>query len=161
MEVYDLSARVMVEGLKGLGLMKGNADDAVREGAHALFYPHGLGHMMGLDVHDMENLGEVYVGYDGQPKSTEFGRKSLRLGRKLEPGFVLTIEPGVYFIPELMDLWKSQNKFTEFINYDKLFTYKDFSGIRNEEDYLITENGARLLGKKIPVRAEEVEAIRK
>ena len=109
----------------------------------------------------MENLGEVYVGYDGQPKSTEFGRKSLRLGRKLEPGFVLTIEPGVYFIPELMDLWRSQNKFTEFINYDKLFTYKDFSGIRNEEDYLITENGARLLGKKIPVRAEEVEAIRK
>lgn len=109
---------------------------------------------------DMENLGEVYVGYDGQPKSTEFGRKSLRLGRKLEPGFVLTIEPGVYFIPELMDLWRGQNKFTEFINYEKLFTYKDFSGIRNEEDYLITENGARLLGKKIPLRTEEVEAIR-
>lgn len=160
MDVYDLSARVMVEGLKGLGLMKGNADDAVREGAHALFYPHGLGHMMGLDVHDMENLGEVYVGYDGQPKSTEFGRKSLRLGRKLEPGFVLTIEPGVYFIPELMDLWRGQNKFTEFINYEKLVTYKDFSGIRNEEDYLITEDGARLLGKKIPLHTEEVEALR-
>ena len=160
MDVYELSARVMVDGMKTLGLMKGNTEDAVREGAHALFYPHGLGHMMGLDVHDMENLGEVYVGYDGQPKSTEFGRKSLRLGRKLEPGFVLTIEPGVYFIPELMDLWRGQNKFTEFINYEKLFTYKDFSGIRNEEDYLITENGARLLGKKIPLRTEEVEAIR-
>lgn len=152
--------KVLAQGLKDLGLMKGDVNEAVAAGAHALFMPHGLGHMMGLDVHDMENLGEVYVGYDGQPKSTEFGRKSLRLGRKLEPGFVLTIEPGVYFIPELMDLWRGQNKFTEFINYEKLFTYKDFSGIRNEEDYLITENGARLLGKKIPLRTEEVEAIR-
>lgn len=160
-DVYELSCKVIMEGLKELGFVKGDPMEAVKAGAHAMFMPCGLGHMMGLDVHDMENLGEVYVGYDGQPKSTEFGRKSLRLGRKLEPGFVLTIEPGVYFIPELMDLWKSQNKFTEFINYDKLFTYKDFSGIRNEEDYLITENGARLLGKKIPVRAEEVEAIRK
>ena len=152
--------KVLAQGLKDLGLMKGDVNEAVAAGAHALFMPHGLGHMMGLDVHDMENLGEVYVGYNGQPKSTEFGRKSLRLGRKLEPGFVLTIEPGVYFIPELMDLWRGQNKFTEFINYEKLFTYKDFSGIRNEEDYLITENGARLLGKKIPLRTEEVEAIR-
>ena len=160
-DVYELSCKVIMEGLKELGFVKGDPMEAVKAGAHAMFMPCGLGHMMGLDVHDMENLGEVYVGYDGQPKSTEFGRKSLRLGRKLEPGFVLTIEPGVYFIPELMDLWRSQNKFTEFINYDKLFTYKDFSGIRNEEDYLITENGARLLGKKIPVRAEEVEAIRK
>ena len=139
MSVHLEVCKVLVQGLKDLGLMKGNVEEAVAAGAHALFLPHGLGHMMGLDVHDMENLGEVYVGYDGQPKSTEFGRKSLRLGRKLEPGFVLTIEPGVYFIPELMDLWRGQNKFTEFINYDKLFTYKDFSGIRNEEDYLITE----------------------
>ena len=159
-DVYELSCKVIMEGLKELGFVKGDPMEAVRAGAHAMFMPCGLGHMMGLDVHDMENLGEVYVGYDGQPKSTEFGRKSLRLGRKLEPGFVLTIEPGVYFIPELMDLWRSQNKFTEFINYEKLFTYKDFSGIRNEEDYLITENGARLLGKKIPLRTEEVEAIR-
>ena len=126
-------------------------------GAHAMFMPCGLGHMMGLDVHDMENLGEVYVGYNGQPKSTQFGRKSLRLGRELEPGFVLTIEPGIYFIPELIDLWRSEHKFTEFLNYDKLETYKDFSGIRNEEDYLITEDGARLLGKKIPLHAEDVE----
>ena len=160
MSVHLEVCKVLVQGLKDLGLMKGNVEEAVAAGAHALFLPHGLGHMMGLDVHDMENLGEGYVGYDGQPKSTEFGRKSLRLGRKLEPGFVLTIEPGVYFIPELMDLWRGQNKFTEFINYEKLFTYKDFSGIRNEEDYLITENGARLLGKKIPLRTEEVEAIR-
>jgi Xaa-Pro aminopeptidase len=159
-DVYELSSKVIVEGMKSLGLMKGNADDAVREGAHAMFFQCGLGHMMGLDVHDMENLGEVYVGYDGEPKSTQFGRKSLRLGRKLEPGFVLTIEPGVYFIPELMDLWKGEKKFTEFINYDKLETYKDFGGIRNEEDYLITEDGARRLGKKIPLTTDEVEALR-
>ena len=159
-EVYELSSKVIVEGMKSLGIMKGDADEAVQAGAHAMFFPCGLGHMMGLDVHDMENLGEVYVGYDGEPKSTQFGRKSLRLGRKLEPGFVLTIEPGVYFIPELIDLWKGEKKFTEFINYDKLETYKDFGGIRNEEDYLITENGSRRLGKKIPLTTDEVEALR-
>ncbi|WP_321426049.1 aminopeptidase P family protein [uncultured Bacteroides sp.] len=159
-EVYELSSKVIVEGMKSLGIMKGDADEAVQAGAHAMFFPCGLGHMMGLDVHDMENLGEVYVGYDGEPKSTQFGRKSLRLGRKLEPGFVLTIEPGVYFIPELIDLWKGEKKFTEFINYDKLETYKDFGGIRNEEDYLITESGSRRLGKKIPLTTDEVEALR-
>ena len=160
MEVYELSARVMVEGMKTLGLMKGNAEDAVREGAHALFYPHGLGHMMGLDVHDMENLGEIWVGYNGQPKSTQFGRKSQRLAIPLEPGFVHTVEPGIYFIPELIDMWKAEKKFADFINYEKVETYKDFGGIRNEEDYLITETGARRLGKKIPLTPDEVEALR-
>jgi Xaa-Pro aminopeptidase len=159
-DVYDLSLKVIMEGLKDLGFVKGDTAEAVKAGAAALFMPCGLGHMMGLDVHDMENLGEVYVGYDGRPKSTQFGRKSLRLGRTLEPGFVLTIEPGIYFIPELIDLWRGEHKFTEFINYEKVITYKDFSGIRNEEDYLITESGARLLGKKIPLRTEEVEALR-
>ena len=160
MDVYDLSAHVMVEGMKELGLMKGNAEDAVREGAHALFYPHGLGHMMGLDVHDMENLGEIWVGYNGQPKSTQFGRKSQRLAIPLEPGFVHTVEPGIYFIPELIDLWKGEKKFKDFINYDKVEEYRNFGGIRNEEDYLITETGARRLGKKIPLTPEEVEALR-
>ena len=159
-DVYDLSCRVICEGLKGLGIMKGDPAEAVAAGAHAMFFPCGLGHMMGLDVHDMENLGEVWVGYDGQPKSTQFGRKSLRLARPLEPGFVLTIEPGIYFIPELIDLWRSEGRFKDFINYDKVETYKDFSGLRNEEDYLITETGARRLGKKIPLTTEEVEAIR-
>lgn len=159
-DVYDLSCRVICEGLKGLGLMKGNPADAVEQGAHAMFFPCGLGHMMGLDVHDMENLGEVWVGYDGQPKSTQFGRKSLRLARKLEPGFVLTIEPGIYFIPELMDYWKAEHRFTDFINYEKLESYRDFTGLRNEEDYLITATGARRLGKKIPLTTEEVEAMR-
>jgi Xaa-Pro aminopeptidase len=155
--VYDISAQVMVEGLKEIGLMKGDAVAAVKEGAHALFYPHGLGHMMGLDVHDMENFGEIIVGYAGKPKSKQFGRRSLRLARELETGFVHTIEPGIYFIPELIDLWKGENKFADFINYDKVETYKDFGGIRNEEDYLITDTGSRLLGKRIPRTVEEIE----
>lgn len=159
-DVYELSCRVICEGMKSLGLMKGDPAEAVAAGAHAMFFPCGLGHMMGMDVHDMENLGEVWVGYDGQPKSTQFGRKSLRLARPLEPGFVLTIEPGIYFIPELIDLWKSENRFTDFICYDKLEPYRDFTGLRNEEDYLITETGARRLGKKIPLTTEEVEALR-
>ena len=140
--------------------MKGNPADAVEAGAHAMFFPCGLGHMMGLDVHDMENLGEVWVGYDGQPKSTQFGRKSLRLARPLEPGFVLTIEPGIYFIPELIDYWGADRRFADFINYDELEKWRDFTGIRNEEDYLITPDGARRLGKKIPLTTEEVEALR-
>ena len=159
-DVYDLSCRVICDGMKDLGIMKGDSAEAVKAGAHAMFMPCGLGHMMGLDVHDMENLGEVWVGYNGHPKSTQFGRKSLRLGRELEPGFVLTIEPGVYFIPELIDLWQKEHRFTEFINYDKLNEYRDFTGIRNEEDYLITTEGARRLGKYKPMTTEEVEALR-
>lgn len=159
-KVYDLASTVICQGMKDLGILKGDPAEAVAAGAHAMFMPCGLGHMMGLDVHDMENLGEVWVGYNGQPKSTQFGRKSLRLGRELEPGFVLTIEPGVYFIPELMDLWRSQGKFTEFIDYDELNKWRDFSGIRNEEDYLITAEGARRLGKYKPMTTEEVEALR-
>ncbi len=159
-DVYELTARTIVEGLTDLGVMRGNPYDAVKEGAHAMFFPTGLGHMMGMDVHDMESLGEVFVGYDGKPKSTQFGRKSLRLARPLEPGFVLTIEPGVYFIPELMDYWGATRHLGDFINYDRLDTWRDFSGIRNEEDYLITTDGARRLGKKIPLTTEEVEALR-
>ena len=159
-DVYDLSAKIICEGMKSLGLMKGDIEEAVQLGAHAMFFPCGLGHMMGLDVHDMENLGEVWVGHDGQPKSTGFGRKSLRLARKLEPGFVLTIEPGIYFIPELIDLWKAEKKFSQFIDYERLEDYRHFGGIRNEEDYLITATGAHLLGKKIPLTTDEVETMR-
>lgn len=159
-DIYDLSSAVICQGLKDLGIMKGDPVEAVAVGAHAMFFPCGLGHMMGLDVHDMENLGEVWVGYNGEPKSTQFGRKSLRLARPLEPGFVLTIEPGVYFIPELIDYWGAEKRFSDFINYDELEKWRDFTGIRNEEDYLITEAGARRLGKKIPLTTEEVEALR-
>jgi len=159
-DVHLKAARTIAEGMKDMGFMKGDLDEAVQQGAHALFFQCGLGHMMGMDVHDMENLGEVYVGYNGEAKSTQFGLKSLRLGRELEPGFVLTIEPGIYFIPELIDMWKAEKRFTDFINYDKVEEYKDFGGLRNEEDFLITENGARLLGKPIPKTIEEVEAQR-
>ena len=159
-EVHLATARKMIEGLSALGFMKGDPDEAVAAGAHAMFFPCGLGHMMGLDIHDMEGLGEQYVGYDGEPKSTQFGLKSLRLGRKLEPGFVLTIEPGIYFIPELIDLWKSENKFVDFLNYNKIDEYRNFGGCRNEEDFLITEDGYQLLGKPKPKTIEDVEALR-
>lgn len=145
-EVYYESARVIVNGMKDMGFMKGNTEDALIAGAHAMFFPCGLGHMMGLDVHDMENIGEVIVGYGGAPKSTQFGAKSLRLGRKLEPGFVLTIEPGIYFIPELIDLWQKNGNNANFFNYDKINAHRDFGGIRNEEDILITEDSHRILG---------------
>jgi len=160
LEVHLNACKTIAEGMKDLGLMKGNVNDAVQAGAHALFFPCGTGHMMGLDVHDMEDLGEVYVGYEGKPKFTQFGLKSLRLARPLKPGFVLTIEPGIYFIPQLIDLWQKQGKFKEFLNYDKINEYRDFGGIRNEEDYLITDDGKRLLGKKKPKTIEEVESIR-
>ena len=160
-DVYLNAAQKIVEGMQQLGVMKGNAAEAVAAGAHAMFFQCGLGHMIGLDVHDMEDLGEPYVGYtDELKKSTLFGMKSLRLGRALEPGFTLTVEPGIYMIPQLMDKWEAENKFTEFINYPALQSYRDFSGIRVEEDYLITETGYRLLGKKLPMTVAEVEAIR-
>ncbi len=157
-EVYFESARIIIQGLKDLGIMKGNVEDALINGAHALLFPCGLGHLMGLDVHDMEDLGEVYVGYDGLPKSTQFGLKSLRLGRKLEPGFVLTIEPGIYFIPELINQWKSANTNAEFINFEKLEDYKSFGGLRNEENFLITKTGYQRLGNPKPKTIDEVEA---
>jgi Xaa-Pro aminopeptidase len=160
-QVHRASCLAITEGLTDMELMKGNPEDAVDAGAHALFFPCGTGHMMGLDIHDMENLGEEYVGYDGQPKSKQFGLKSLRLGRKLEPGFVLTIEPGIYFIPELTDQWRAEKQFTEFLNYDVIDKFRNFGGIRNEENYLITQEGKRLLGKKRkPMTVDEVEALR-
>ncbi len=157
-ELHMLAAGVIATGLKNLGLMKGNVDDAVNEGAHAMFFPHGLGHMMGLDVHDMEGLGENYVGYDKDiQRSKQFGTAFLRLGRKHQPGFVFTIEPGIYFIPALIDQWKREGKFTEFINYDKVEAFKDFGGIRIEDDVLVTETGYRVLGKPIPKTVAEIE----
>ena len=148
------------DGLKAMGFTKGNTSDAFEAGAHALFFPCGTGHMMGLDVHDMEDLGEVWVGYDGKPKSTQFGLKSLRLAKPLQAGHVFTIEPGIYFIPELIDLWRSQNNFNDFINWEKVNSYRNFGGIRNEEDFIMSENGAQLLGKPKPKTIDEIEAIR-
>lgn len=159
-DVHFAACRVIFEGMKGLGIMKGDTDDALAAGAHAMVMPHGIGHMMGMDVHDMENLGEVEVGYAGKEKSTQFGLKSLRLGRDLEPGFVLTIEPGIYFIPQLMDVWRAKGHLSEFIDYDELDKWRDFGGVRNEEDFLITQDGARRLGPRKPQTIEELEALR-
>jgi Xaa-Pro aminopeptidase len=159
-DVHLLAAKTIASGLKDIGLMKGDVDEAVANGAHALFFPHGLGHMLGLDVHDMEGLGENYVGYDSTvSRSDQFGFAFLRLARKLETGFVLTDEPGIYFIPALIDMWRKEGKFTDFINYDKVETYKDFGGIRIEDDVLVTQDGYRVLGKPIPKTVAEIEAL--
>ena len=159
-DVHFAAAQVIADGMKGLGLMKGDIDEALAAGAHAMFFPCGVGHMMGLDVHDMEDLGEVHVGYGGKAKSTQFGLKSLRLARELETGFVITIEPGIYFVPQLMDLWRSQNHCADFLDFDALDQWRDFGGVRNEEDYLITTDGARRLGKAKPLTIDEVEVLR-
>lgn len=159
-DVHLQAARVIADGLKDLGLMKGNPEEAVAQGAHALFFPHGLGHMLGLDVHDMENLGENYVGYDDTvQRSEQFGLGYLRLARKLQPGFVLTVEPGIYFIPALFQKWKKERKFLDFINYDVVEKFLDFGGVRIEDDVLVTEEGHRVLGPKIPKKIQEIEKL--
>ena len=152
--------RLMTDRLKDLGLMKGNTEDAVSAGAHAMFLQHGLGHMMGMDVHDMEGLGQIYVGFDDEVRpSDQFGTDCLRCGRRLQPGWVMTDEPGIYFIPALIDRWRGQGLHKEFINYDKLEEYRDFGGIRIEDDLLIGETGCRVLGERIiPYHADDVEA---
>ena len=159
-DVHFAVCRLMTERLKELGLMKGDTDEAVAAGAHAMFLPHGLGHMMGMDVHDMEGLGQIYVGFDEetQPNLEQFGTNCLRMGRRLQEGFVVTDEPGIYFIPHLIDIWRKEGHCAEFLNFDKLETYKDFGGIRIEDDLLITSDGCRFLGKsRIPYHPKELE----
>lgn len=158
-DVHMIAATVIAEGLKSLGLMKGDTKEAVEAGAHAMFFPHGLGHMMGLDVHDMEDVGENFVGYDKSiQRSEQFGTAYVRLARKLQPGFVLTVEPGIYFIPALIDKWNEERLHSQFINFDKVNEFRNFGGIRLEDDILVTETGHRLLGKnRIPITINEVE----
>ena len=159
-DVHFCVARLMTERLKELGLMKGDTDEAVRNGAHAMFMPHGLGHMMGMDVHDMEGLGQTYVGFDEevQPNLEQFGTNCLRCGRRLQEGWVMTDEPGIYFIPALIDEWRAKGINKDFLNFDLLETYKDFGGIRLEDDILITKEGCRFLGDKlIPYHTKDVE----
>ena len=161
MDVHFAVCRLMTERLKELGLMKGDTDEAVAAGAHAMFLPHGLGHMMGMDVHDMENLDQINVGFDEEtrPRLDQFGTNCLRMGRRLEEGFVVTDEPGIYFIPALIDDWKTSGHCAEFLNFDKIETYKDFGGIRLEDDVLITKDGCRFIGKeRIPYHPKDVEA---
>ncbi|MBQ9356453.1 MAG: aminopeptidase P family protein [Prevotella sp.] len=160
MDVHFAVCRMMTDRLKELGLMKGDTDEAVRAGAHAMFLPHGLGHMMGMDVHDMEGLGQVYVGFDDdtRPNLDQFGTNCLRMGRRLQEGFVVTDEPGIYFIPHLIDLWRKEQHCAEFLNFELLEQYKDFGGIRIEDDLLITADGCRFLGaKRIPYHPKELE----
>ncbi len=160
-DVHFAICRLMFDRLKELGLAKGNTEEAVRAGAHAMFLPHGLGHMMGMDVHDMENLDQINVGFDEEtrPNLEQFGTNCLRMGRRLEEGFVVTDEPGIYFIPALIDEWKAKKHCAEFLNFDKLETYKDFGGIRIEDDVLITKDGCRFIGKdRIPYHPKDVEA---
>ncbi|HET6556310.1 MAG TPA: aminopeptidase P family protein [Prolixibacteraceae bacterium] len=158
LSVHLAMAEVIASGLNALGLMKGNMTEAVRNGAHALFMPHGLGHMLGLDVHDMEDLGQIYVGYDDETRPVDqFGTAYLRMGRKLQPGFVITNEPGIYFIPALIEKWKSEKINNDFINFDRLNEYLDFGGIRLEDDILVTDNGCQIIGERIPITAQEVE----
>ena len=160
-DVHFAICRLMFDRLKELGLAKGNTEEAVKAGAHAMFLPHGLGHMMGMDVHDMENLDQINVGFDEEtrPNLEQFGTNCLRMGRRLEEGFVVTDEPGIYFIPALIDEWKAKKHCAEFLNFDKLETYKDFGGIRIEDDVLITKDGCRFIGKdRIPYHPKDVEA---
>jgi Xaa-Pro aminopeptidase len=157
-DIHLLAARTLAAGLKQLGLMKGDVDEAVAQGAHAMFFQCGLGHMMGLDVHDMEDLGEQHVGYDGMERNPQFGICYLRLAKALRPGFVITTEPGIYIIPELIDQWQAERKNEAFINYDRLRQYRDFGGIRVEDDVLVTESGCRVLGKPVPKSIQDVEA---
>lgn len=159
-DIHLLACRVLASGLKDLGLMKGDVDEAVARGAHALFFPCGLGHLMGLDVHDMENLGEVWVGYEGRPKSSQFGLKSLRLARELQEGFVLTVEPGLYFMPELQAQWRAEGRFPEYLDYDAIQAFGNFGGLRIEENFLVTGTGSRMLGQAKPRTSAELEAVR-
>ncbi|MFC1784599.1 M24 family metallopeptidase, partial [Candidatus Neomarinimicrobiota bacterium] len=162
LDIHLITARIIAEGLNKLGIMKGDVDRAVEAGAHALFFPHGLGHMMGLDVHDMEDLGEDYIGYDDKIKrSDQFGLAYLRLAKELQSGYVLTVEPGIYFIPQLIKQWQSENKFIEFINYNKANKYLDFGGVRIEDNVLVTKNGYKVLGKPIPKTVKEIESLMK
>jgi Xaa-Pro aminopeptidase len=157
-EVHLATARTMAAGLKDLGLMKGDTEEAVAAGAHALFFPHGLGHMIGLDVHDMEGLGENFVGYNETvSRSSQFGLAYLRMARQLRPGFVLTVEPGIYFIPALIDNWRAEKRLASFIDYARVEDYRDFTGIRIEDNVLITKDGSRVLGRPIPKKARDVE----
>ncbi len=158
--VHIRAARTIVSGLKEQGLMKGDVSEAVKAGAHALFFPHGLGHMLGLDVHDMEDFGEDFVGYDKKTKrSKQFGLAYLRFARELHPGYVMTVEPGIYFIPALIDKWIAEKKHRQFVNYRKVNLYRDFGGIRIEDDVLVTKDGRRVLGEPVPKTVEDIEDI--
>ena len=159
-DAHFAACRAIFEGMKRLGVMKGDADEALAAGAHALFFPCGTGHQLGLDPHDMENYGEIWIGYDGQPKSAQFGLKSLRMSKPLKPGMVVTVEPGIYFIPALVERWKADPRLASFVNFPALEPYMAVGGVRNEEDWLVTDSGGRALGPAFDKSIAAVEAMR-
>tara|TARA_B110000014_G_C20124200_1_gene597481 strand:- start:1171 stop:2544 length:1374 start_codon:yes stop_codon:yes gene_type:complete len=159
-EMHKLSAYIGIQRLTELGLLKGSCEEALEKGVYGLFYPHGLGHMLGLDVHDMEALGEDMVGYSPEIKrEAEFGISFLRLGKNLEEGFCITVEPGIYFIPELFEQWKKAKKYTHLINYDKFDSYLNFGGVRIEDNIYINNTNADDLSSDIPKQISEIESI--
>ncbi|MDO5000573.1 MAG: Xaa-Pro aminopeptidase [Bacteroidales bacterium] len=160
-DVHLAVAAHMLDNLKQLGLVSGDVDGMVADGIAGLFMPHGLGHNMGLDVHDMEDLGENLVGYDDdQTRSPQLGLGSLRMARRLQPGHVITDEPGIYFIPALIEQWKREGTDRGRIDYTKLAGYYDFGGIRLEDDVLVTSDGARRLGaQRQPIAPSDVAAV--
>jgi Xaa-Pro aminopeptidase len=161
-DVHLLANKILIQRFKELGILKGDDQDMLEQGVAGLFMPHGLGHMIGLDVHDMEDIGENYVGYEeGQVRANYLGLKSLRLAKTLQPGYALTVEPGIYFIPQLIDKYKSENRFSDFVNYTKLEDYYGFGGIRIEDNILVTDSGSRLIGDYIPKEIHEVEDVMK
>lgn len=160
-DIYLVAARIIAQGLKDLDFLRGNIDEILAAGAHALYFPHGLGHLMGLDVHDMESLGEEYSGYDEKTiRSSQFGFSQLRYGKELRTGLVLTVEPGIYFIPYLIDQWRSERRYERFINYERTEELKSFGGVRIEDDILVTQTGCRILGRPIPKKIDEIEGQR-
>ena len=160
LEIHLAAALALASGLRDLGILKGRPEEAVAEGAHALFFPHGIGHMIGLDVHDMEGLGEDAVGYAGLPRSEKFGLGSLRLAKALKPGMVHSVEPGIYFIPGLIDLWEAEARFGDFIDYGRLAAWRGCGGMRIEEDWLVLPRGARRLGPELDKSMAALETAR-
>lgn len=162
LDIHFQACKSLVNGLKDIGLMRGNTEDAVAVGAHTLFFQCGTGHMMGLDVHDMEDLGEEYVGYSEelQKNTSQFGLKSLRLAKELQPGFVVTVEPGIYFNNELIDRYAASNLYSEFLDYNKIQHYRNFGGIRIEDNFVVQDAGSRMLGKHLANTIAEIEDIR-
>jgi len=161
LDVHLSASLRLAEGLKDMGLMKGSPEDAVGEGAHSLFFPHGLGHMIGLDVHDMEGLGEDLVGYGELTRSAQFGLRSLRLAKKLKPGMVHSVEPGIYFIPGLIDAWQAERRHEAFIDYAALARFRNRGGMRIEEDWLMEEKGPRRLGPSLDRSVKAIEEARR
>ncbi|MEG4348265.1 aminopeptidase P family protein [Microcoleus sp. LAD1_D3] len=158
-DIHLLAARIMAEGLVDLGILRGNVEDLVEMDAHALFFVHGIGHLIGLDVHDMEDLGDLAGYEEGRTRSSRFGLGFLRLNRVLRPGMLVSIEPGFYQVPALLNNPENRAKYEDFVKWDELGKFADVRGIRIEDDILVTEDGREVLTGKLPTKAPEIEEL--